>query len=97
MIIGGCAVDITCTVSANSQQHALTRSSYPGRLQRTLGGVGCNIARVAHQCGINTNLVSVIGDDTDGYWIKEALTGLDIVSRGFLQLTAKLIINFILV
>ncbi|KAI8057190.1 Ribokinase-like protein [Syncephalis plumigaleata] len=78
MIIGGCAVDITCTVFSNKQHNTLTRSSYPGQLQRTLGGVGCNIARVAHQCGIGTSLVSITGDDADGYWIRKTLNDMDI-------------------
>ena len=81
MVIGGCAVDITCTVKSDTvtaqqqqqQQQSLGRSSYPGRLERTLGGVGCNMARVAHQCGIPTVLVSVTGDDADGQWIRREL------------------------
>ncbi|RKP25733.1 hypothetical protein SYNPS1DRAFT_5207, partial [Syncephalis pseudoplumigaleata] len=82
MVVGGCAVDMTCTVAPHTEHHhhPLTRSSYPGELQRTLGGVGCNIARVAHQCGIPTHLVSIVGQDTDGHWIKQTLKAMDLTA-----------------
>ncbi|KAI9591626.1 Indigoidine synthase A like protein-domain-containing protein [Syncephalis fuscata] len=78
MVVGGCAVDITCTVASDVGHHPLNRSSYPGQLQRTLGGVGCNIARVAHKCGIDTVLVSITSNDADGEWINEELTRINL-------------------
>ncbi|RKP05193.1 Ribokinase-like protein [Thamnocephalis sphaerospora] len=76
MVIGGCAVDMTATIAPINAP--IGHSSYPGRLARTLGGVGCNIARTVRQCGIPTALVSVIGMDPNGQWANEELKRTDI-------------------
>jgi sugar/nucleoside kinase (ribokinase family) len=78
LVVGGCAVDMTATIAPTKS--AIGRSSYPGRLIQTLGGVGCNIARVAHQCGLTTALVSVTGDDLNGDWARQMLEDAGIVS-----------------
>lgn len=63
VVVGGLAIDVTCNISASAD--SLVPSSYPGTTERTLGGVGLNIAKAStfagFKSGMTTRLVSAIG------------------------------------
>ena len=72
MIIGGCGVDITSTLSSrethfNSSGYPAT--SYPATTTRTLGGVGANMAIAATRLGAKSFFLSCVGADADGDWV----------------------------
>lgn len=76
VVIGAAAVDIQ---GAPREALAL-RDSNPGSIQLTLGGVARNIAENCVRLGVNTQLLSAIGDDLFGDFIKRhsLLTGIGI-------------------
>jgi sugar/nucleoside kinase (ribokinase family) len=82
MVIGGCAVDITATMETNPSTSQLLGTSHPGRIKRTLGGVGCNIARAAFRLGTHPVLISAIGDDANGRWTREVLRTMGMPING---------------
>lgn len=73
MVIGSCAVDITSVFQDSLDHSIILHSSHPGAVTRTLGGVACNIARAASRLGTTPTLLSVVGDDNDGNWIRNTL------------------------
>ena len=74
-IVGGANMDI----QGFPYEKFIPRDSNPGKIKVSLGGVGRNIGENLVKLGIETRLLSVIGDDPYGYAIlKEAkLIGLD--------------------
>ncbi|KAL1934843.1 hypothetical protein VTP01DRAFT_7025 [Rhizomucor pusillus] len=77
LFIGGVALDITATVSRNHAQHlSPLYTSSPGSLKQTLGGVGRNMAEAAFRTGINTLLVSAVGNDVSGKTVKYQIKAL---------------------
>lgn len=74
-IVGGANMDI----QGFPYENFIPRDSNPGKIKVSLGGVGRNIGENLAKLGVETKLISVIGDDPYGYAIlKEAkLIGLD--------------------
>lgn len=62
VVIGGAAFD----VKARSLTPVRLRTSNPGRITRTPGGVGRNIAENLARLGCRVHLVATIGSDPDG-------------------------------
>jgi len=61
-VIGGANIDIQGFVKEN----LVLEDSNPGRINMSLGGVGRNIAENIVKLGIDTKLISVLGDDIYG-------------------------------
>lgn len=70
VVVGGANVDIQGRIDAA----AIAGDSNPGRVTRSPGGVGRNIAHGVAALGIETALITALGDDVDGHWIAE-ITG----------------------
>lgn len=75
-VIGGANVDI------KSQTYAtpVARTSNPGFVRRSAGGVGRNIAENLSRMGVTTALISAFGSDLDGKWLMDetADSGVDL-------------------
>lgn len=54
-------------------------TSSPGSLKQTLGGVGRNMAEAAFRTGINTLLVSAVGNDVSGKTVKYQIKAMGMV------------------
>lgn len=74
-VIGGINMDIV----AVSHQEIIKNNSNPGKINYYFGGAGRNIALALTKLGINTNLISVYGDDLNGerFVIDARKQGLD--------------------
>jgi len=68
VVIGGVAVDVSCDTS--SPTPAL-HTSNPSTITESLGGVGNNVAYALHLSGARTRLVSSVGVDLSGSWVRE--------------------------
>jgi pseudouridine kinase len=66
-IVGGANMDILGFPKANLR----TRDSNPGSIRVSLGGVGRNIGENLVRLGVNTKLITVLGDDLYGNKILE--------------------------
>ncbi|KAI9142661.1 Ribokinase-like protein [Paraphysoderma sedebokerense] len=66
MVIGGAAIDLTATISEPYDYSSNHRSSFPGKVVQTMGGVGRNIAEACHRSGGSPLFVSIIGNDPAG-------------------------------
>jgi pseudouridine kinase len=62
IVIGGANMDFKC----QSKAPMVLRTSNPGRMTATVGGVACNIARNLARLGVPTALFSVVGQDEFG-------------------------------
>jgi pseudouridine kinase len=62
IVVGGANVDLKCQANAAM----VLRTSNPGRMAATVGGVGCNIARNLARLGVPVALISAIGQDEFG-------------------------------
>ena len=72
VVVGGANVDFKCQATAPM----VLRTSNPGRMAATVGGVGCNIARNLARLGVPTALLTVVGQDEFGERIlREARAG----------------------
>src|SRR6185369_90292 len=72
VVIGGANMDFKCQTKAPM----VLRTSNPGRMAATVGGVGCNIARNLARLGVPTALFTVVGQDEFGERIlREARAG----------------------
>lgn len=69
LVIGGVAVDVSCDTVAAPALH----TSNPCSITESLGGVANNVAYALHLSGTPTRLVSCIGNDVSGRWIKEQI------------------------
>ena len=71
-MVGGANMDFKCQAKAPM----VLRTSNPGRMAATVGGVGCNIARNLARLGVPTALLTVVGQDEFGERIlREARAG----------------------
>lgn len=75
-VIGGSNIDIQGFPKSKLIMH----DSNPGKVKISLGGVGRNIAENLARLGVETRLISVVGDDPYGYKILEEARsiGLDV-------------------
>lgn len=62
LVIGGVNTDI----GAAPEKTMVPGDSNPGHIMTSLGGVGCNIARNLRLLGVDTALLTVLGDDAFG-------------------------------
>jgi pseudouridine kinase len=76
VVIGGANMDFKCQAKAPM----VLRTSNPGRMAATVGGVGCNIARNLARLGVPTALFTMLGQDEFGERIlREArAAGIDV-------------------
>jgi pseudouridine kinase len=76
VVIGGANMDLKCQARAPM----VLRTSNPGRMAATVGGVACNIARNLARLGVPTSLFTVVGQDEFGERIlREArAAGIDV-------------------
>ena len=76
VVIGGCNVDLAGRASAPAQPG----DSTPGTVQRSAGGVARNIAENLARLGHPVRLVSALGRDAAGRWLKAhtAAAGVDV-------------------
>jgi pseudouridine kinase len=76
IVVGGANTDFKCQARAPM----VLRTSNPGRVTATVGGVGCNIARNLARLGVPTALFTIVGQDEFGERIlREArATGVDV-------------------
>jgi pseudouridine kinase len=83
VVLGGANVDIV----GFTNNPLVFKDSNQGTLKISMGGVGRNIAENLVRLGLNTKLISVIGDDTNGQQLKthSQQIGLDILDSLFLK------------
>ncbi|MCF6182299.1 carbohydrate kinase [Lutibacter sp.] len=83
VVLGGANVDIV----GFTDVPLVLKDSNQGTLKISMGGVGRNIAENLVRLGLNTKLISVIGDDTNGRQLKShsQQIGLDILDSLFLK------------
>ncbi|WP_457618165.1 PfkB family carbohydrate kinase [Lutibacter sp.] len=83
VVLGGANVDIVGFTDAP----LILKDSNQGTLKISMGGVGRNIAENLVRLGLNTKLISVIGDDANGVQLKShsQQIGLDILDSLFLK------------
>src|SRR5262245_15905710 len=62
VVVGGANMDFKC----QSNAPMVPRTSNPGRMAATVGGVACNIARNLARLGLPTALFTVVGQDEFG-------------------------------
>jgi pseudouridine kinase len=76
VVVGGANMDFKCQAKAPM----VLRTSNPGRMAATVGGVGCNIARNLARLGVPTALFTMVGQDEFGERIlREArAAGIDV-------------------
>ena len=76
VVVGGANMDFKCQAKAPM----VLRTSNPGRMAATVGGVACNIARNLARLGVPTALMTVVGQDEFGERIlREArAAGIDV-------------------
>ncbi|KAA1138886.1 hypothetical protein PGTUg99_027401 [Puccinia graminis f. sp. tritici] len=85
MVIGAAAIDITSRVPPDDRSNPLaTRSTSPGSVKMSLGGVALNIARASHGLGIkDVMLVSQLGSDCSfGDYLLNQLRSIGLRSDG---------------
>lgn len=68
IVIGGANVDI----KGRSSGSYIEATSNPGEVTMSVGGVGRNIAENLARLGVETALVTVLGDDSNGRLVREA-------------------------
>lgn len=68
IVIGGANVDIKGRASGNF----IGTTSNPGEVTVSVGGVGRNIAENLARLGLQTSLLTVLGDDANGRLVREA-------------------------
>ncbi|CAG8458470.1 5751_t:CDS:10 [Rhizophagus irregularis] len=62
------SVDITSTLDPFITDYVKTSS--PGTIRQSIGGVGRNIAETSFRLGVNPLFISAIGNDLSGNWLK---------------------------
>ncbi|WP_457611099.1 PfkB family carbohydrate kinase, partial [Lutibacter sp.] len=83
VVLGGANIDIVGFTDAP----LILKDSNQGTLKISMGGVGRNIAENLVRLGLNTKLISVIGDDANGIQLKShsQQIGLDVLDSLFLK------------
>lgn len=78
VVVGGSTIDIEGVVSQKDSLNC--GDSIPGRIGYAVGGVGRNIAENLARLGVDTWLVSAVGDDPFGTYVREqtATSGVDV-------------------
>lgn len=74
IVIGGANVDI----KGRSDGSVIPGTSNPGRVTVSAGGVGRNIAENLARLGIETALVTALGDDVNGHLLREACAAANV-------------------
>ena len=69
-MIGATNMDVFGTLSQN---RVIPTVSNPGKIEMQLGGMGRNIAANLAVLGIETRLITVVGDDADGELFKRGI------------------------
>ncbi|KAG6336097.1 hypothetical protein ID866_2994 [Astraeus odoratus] len=95
MVVVGCAaVDITSKIQETSD--ISEKTTYPGMLSLTLGGVGRNIAEAAHRVlarpekgNAATLLVAPIGEDAFGKFIVDSTQSIGMRTDGLLSIAGQ--------
>lgn len=72
VVIGGSVIDIF----AYPHQKMIMNDSNPGYLKKSMGGVGRNIAENLVRLGFDTTLITVLGDDDAGMFIRQSCKAL---------------------
>lgn len=67
-VFGGATVDIVAKTAAA----AVMGASNPGRVRRSVGGVGFNVAMILSRLGLPTVMATVIGRDPEGEAVRSA-------------------------
>lgn len=94
MVIGCAAVDITAKLE---QAHDVSlKSTHPGRLSLTLGGVGRNIAEAAHRVLSGSKkhadsilLLAPVGDDVFGKLVVDLTRSVGMRTDGLLSVPGR--------
>ncbi|RIA81776.1 Ribokinase-like protein [Glomus cerebriforme] len=80
MIVGGTVVDITSTLDPLITDYIKTSS--PGTIRQSIGGVGRNIAETSFRLGVNPLFISAIGNDLSGNWLKTKFEKIGMETNG---------------
>ena len=73
------------------QEEMIMGSTVPASVTKTVGGVSRNIAHQLALLGVDVQLISVFGNDSDGDWLKQSCTNAgvkidaSITKEGFLE------------
>jgi len=60
------------------QEEMIMGSTVPASVTKTAGGVSRNIAHQLALLGVDVQLISVFGNDSDGDWLKQSCTNSDV-------------------
>ena len=60
------------------QEEMIMGSTVPASVSKTAGGVSRNIAHQLALLGVNVQLISVFGNDSDGDWLKQTCTNANV-------------------
>ncbi|KAK5664773.1 hypothetical protein QVD99_008318 [Batrachochytrium dendrobatidis] len=72
LIIGGTVLDISAKFDAGSNKNEIMRTSTPGSVYQSLGGVGLNVAKACCRSGGRPRFLSAVGDDAIGKQVMSA-------------------------
>jgi pseudouridylate synthase / pseudouridine kinase len=81
MVIGGMAVDLTCTLPTVSSQSMQLQTSHPATMHTSAGGVAHNVAlATSYASSSSVRLITALGSDPEGAWLREysQKVGLDV-------------------
>ncbi|CAG8608471.1 13773_t:CDS:10 [Ambispora leptoticha] len=87
VVIGGIAVDIVSTLDPKFKDYH--RTSSPGKIRFSLGGVGRNIAEAASRIGVSPLFISSIGRDIPGTWLLNKMKEIGMATEGLQILDEK--------
>ncbi|KAL2912230.1 hypothetical protein HK105_208298 [Polyrhizophydium stewartii] len=73
LIVGGTVLDITAKFDDSTPKSAILRTSSPGTVFQSLGGVGRNVAEACQRAGGRPVFVSAVGDDRIGQLVLSSL------------------------
>lgn len=85
VVIGGTNMDIL----GQPEVAMVERDSNPGKITGSAGGVGRNIAENLARLGVDTKLISVVGDDAYGNVVLEATRKAGVDVKAVSQLTGQ--------
>eukprot|EP00298_Acanthocystis_sp_HF-20_P008485 c17703_g1_i1.p1 GENE.c17703_g1_i1~~c17703_g1_i1.p1 ORF type:complete len:655 (+),score=275.52 c17703_g1_i1:25-1965(+) len=88
LVFGGAVLDCVGHEDKNEKNRiSAIRSSHPGFIKWSLGGVARNIAEVVHRCGGKVSLISGVGDDDSGRKILDHSNNLGIHTNLVIKFT----------